>query len=124
MNAPAICLHNVTRTEKGVVKPLLKSITAEIPAGRLVALVGADGAGKTTLMRVLAGLLKPQAGRVEILGGDVYADVARAQSLCGYMPQKFGLYADLSVQENLTLYADLFGLSESDRQARFKRCWR
>ena len=120
MNAPAICLHNVTRTEKGVVKPLLRSITAEIPAGRLVALVGADGAGKTTLMRVLAGLLKPQAGRVEILGGDVYADVARAQSLCGYMPQKFGLYADLSVQENLTLYADLFGLSESDRQARFQ----
>lgn len=120
MNAPAICLHNVTCTEKGVVKPLLKSITAEIPAGRLVALVGADGAGKTTLMRVLAGLLKPQAGRVEILGGDVYADVARAQSLCGYMPQKFGLYADLSVQENLTLYADLFGLSESDRQARFQ----
>ena len=120
MNAPAICLHNVTRTEKGVVKPLLKSITAEIPAGRLVALVGADGAGKTTLMRVLAGLLKPQAGRVEILGGDVYADVARAQSLCGYMPQKFGLYADLSVQENLTLYADLFGLSESDRQERFQ----
>ena len=45
MNAPAICLHNVTRTEKGVAKPLLKSITAEIPAGRLVALVGADGAG-------------------------------------------------------------------------------
>ena len=120
MNAPAICLHNVTRTEKGVVKSLLRSITAEIPAGRLVALVGADGAGKTTLMRVLAGLLKPQAGRVEILGGDVYADVARAQSLCGYMPQKFGLYADLSVQENLTLYADLFGLSESDRQARFQ----
>ena len=120
MNAPAICLHNVTRTEKGVVKPLLKSITVEIPAGRLVALVGADGAGKTTLMRVLAGLLKPQVGRVEILGGDVYADVARAQSLCGYMPQKFGLYADLSVQENLTLYADLFGLSESDRQARFQ----
>ena len=120
MNAPAICLHNVTRTEKGVAKPLLKSITAEVPAGRLVALVGADGAGKTTLMRVLAGLLKPQAGRVEILGGDVYADVARAQSLCGYMPQKFGLYADLSVQENLTLYADLFGLSESDRQARFQ----
>ena len=120
MNAPAICLHNVTRTEKGVAKPLLRSITAEIPAGRLVALVGADGAGKTTLMRVLAGLLKPQAGCVEILGGDVYADVARAQSLCGYMPQKFGLYADLSVQENLTLYADLFGLSESDRQARFQ----
>ena len=120
MNAPAICLHNVTRTEKGVAKPLLRSITAEIPVGRLVALVGADGAGKTTLMRVLAGLLKPQAGRVEILGGDVYADVARAQSLCGYMPQKFGLYADLSVQENLTLYADLFGLSESDRQARFQ----
>ena len=61
MNASAIVLHNVTRTEKGVSKPLLSSISATIPAGRLVALVGADGAGKTTLMRVLAGLLKPHA---------------------------------------------------------------
>ena len=120
MNASAIVLHNVTRTEKGVSKPLLSSISATIPAGRLVALVGADGAGKTTLMRVLAGLLKPQSGNVEILGGDVYQNVARAQALCGYMPQKFGLYADLSVQENLTLYADLFGLDEVTRQTRFK----
>ena len=120
MNASAIVLHNVTRTEKGVSKPLLSSISATIPAGRLVALVGADGAGKTTLMRVLAGLLKPQSGNVEILGGDVYKNVARAQALCGYMPQKFGLYADLSVQENLTLYADLFGLDEGTRQTRFK----
>ena len=120
MNASAIVLHNVTRTEKGVSKPLLSSISATIPPGRLVALVGADGAGKTTLMRVLAGLLKPQSGNVEILGGDVYQNVARAQALCGYMPQKFGLYADLSVQENLTLYADLFGLDEVTRQTRFK----
>lgn len=120
MNASAIVLHNVTRTEKGVSKPLLSSISATIPAGRLVALVGADGAGKTTLMRVLAGLLKPQSGNVEILDGDVYQNVARAQALCGYMPQKFGLYADLSVQENLTLYADLFGLDEVTRQTRFK----
>ena len=120
MSAPAIVLRDVTRTEKGVIKPLLSSISAEIPAGCLVALVGADGAGKTTLMRVLAGLLKPQLGHVEILGGDVYSDVARTQSLCGYMPQKFGLYADLSVQENLTLYADLFGLDEVTRQTRFK----
>ena len=120
MNASAIVLHNVTRTEKGVSKPLLSSISATIPAGRLVALVGADGAGKTTLMRVLAGLLKPQSGNVEILGGDVYQNVARAQALCGYMPQKFGLYADLSVQENLTLYADLFGLDEVTCQTRFK----
>ena len=120
MSASAIVLRNVTRTEKGVSKPLLSSISATIPAGRLVALVGADGAGKTTLMRVLAGLLKPQSGNVEILGGDVYQNVARAQALCGYMPQKFGLYADLSVQENLTLYADLFGLDEGTRQTRFK----
>ena len=119
MTAPAIVLRDVTRTEKGVTKPLLSGISTEIPSGALVALVGADGAGKTTLMRVLAGLLKPQSGSVEILGGDVYSDVARAQSLCGYMPQKFGLYADLSVKENLTLYADLFGLSESVRADRF-----
>lgn len=120
MTAAAIVLRDVTRTEKGVDKPLLSSITASIPEGRLVALVGADGAGKTTLMRVLAGLLKPQSGSVEIFGGDVYQDVARAQSLCGYMPQKFGLYADLSIDENLNLYADLFGLDEATRQERFK----
>lgn len=117
---PAIEIKGVTRTEKGVSEPLLKNVTASIPSGALIALVGADGAGKTTLMRVLAGLLKPQTGSISIFGGDVYSDVSRAQSLCGYMPQKFGLYADLSVIENLKLYADLFGLDEQTRQKRFK----
>ena len=116
----AITLESVSRFEKGVTSPLLKSITADLKKGRLIAVVGADGAGKTTLMRVMAGLLKPQEGVVKLFGEKLYSsELSRLQTLCGYMPQQFGLYTDLSVQENLTLYADLFGLNESERKKRF-----
>ena len=84
-----------------------------------MALVGADGAGKTTLMRIAAGILQPTAGRVTVFGERLYGkNLARLQKQCGYMPQKFGLYEDLSVAENFKLYADLFGLSENDRKER------
>ena len=110
----------VSRTEGGAAAPLLDDISFEVKAGSLFALVGADGAGKTTLMRIAAGLLKPSSGRVEILGEDLYRNLNRLQGFLGYMPQKFGLYTDLSVQENLTLYADLFGLDEPTRRERFR----
>lgn len=110
----------VSRTEGGAAAPLLADISFEVKAGSLFALVGADGAGKTTLMRIAAGLLKPSSGRVEILGEDLYRNLNRLQGFLGYMPQKFGLYTDLSVQENLTLYADLFGLDEPTRRERFR----
>lgn len=110
----------VSRTEGGAAAPLLADISFEVKAGSLFALVGADGAGKTTLMRIAAGLLKPSSGRVEILGEDLYRTLNRLQGYLGYMPQKFGLYTDLSVQENLTLYADLFGLDEPTRRERFR----
>ena len=116
----AITLESVSRFEKGVTSPLLKSITADLKKGQLIAVVGADGAGKTTLMRVMAGLLKPQEGAVKLFGEKLYSkELSRLQTLCGYMPQQFGLYTDLSVKENLTLYADLFGLSEVQRKKRF-----
>ena len=119
-SVPAVSLTNVTRFEKGVRKPILRSVSADFQAGHLIALVGADGAGKTTLMRVMTGLLKPQEGSVRLFGEELYSDqLSRLQTLCGYMPQQFGLYTDLSVQENLALYADLFGLTEAQRQERF-----
>ena len=116
----AITLQSVSRFEKGAQDAILKSVSADLREGRLIALVGADGSGKTTLMRVMAGLLKPQKGTVRIFGEELYSKhLSQLQSFCGYMPQQFGLYTDLSVEENLTLYADLFGLSDLDTKERF-----
>lgn len=116
----AITLQSVSRFEKGAQDAILKSVSADLREGRLIALVGADGSGKTTLIRVMAGLLKPQKGTVRIFGEELYSEhLSKLQSFCGYMPQQFGLYTDLSVEENLTLYADLFGLSDLDRKERF-----
>ena len=115
----ALSFSHVTRTEKGVSAPLLNDITFEAAEGELTALVGADGAGKTTLMRIAAGILAPQSGTVSVLGEKIQVGEAAAQSLIGYMPQKFGLYEDLSVMENFLLYADLFGLGEKERETRF-----
>jgi len=94
-------------------------VSLHIRAGELTALVGADGAGKTTFMRLLAGLLTPTSGRLHVLGIDVAANPQVVQSRIGYMPQRFGLYEDLSVEENLNLYADLHGVPHSIRRARF-----
>lgn len=95
------------------------SLTAR--AGELTALVGPDGAGKTTLIRMMAGLLKPDAGSLRVLGIDLARNSQAAQSRISYMPQRFGLYEDLSVRENLALYADLHGVSQAERRERFAR---
>lgn len=87
----------------------------------LTALVGPDGAGKTTLLRMMAGLLKPDSGSLQVLGMDVAHSPQAVQDLISYMPQRFGLYEDLSVQENLDLYADLHGVSPDLRRERFAR---
>lgn len=114
----ALAFESVSRSEKGAGE-ILSGITARFASSRLVALVGADGAGKTTLMRIAAGILQPTAGRVTVFGERLYGkNLARLQKQCGYMPQKFGLYEDLSVAENFKLYVDLFGLSENDRKER------
>lgn len=88
----------------------LRALSANIHYGRLTGLVGPDGAGKTTLMRVLTGLLVPDAGRVTLAGFDVVRDNDAIHVASGYMPQRFGLYEDLSVLENMRLYAQLRGL--------------
>lgn len=88
---------------------------------KLTALVGPDGAGKTTLLRMIAGLLKPDAGELRVLGLDVASEPQKVQSRISYMPQRFGLYEDLTVQENLDLYADLHGVPERERHERFAR---
>jgi len=98
----------------------LQSIDISIPAGKVTGLIGPDGAGKTTLMRLAAGLLLPDKGDIHALGIDVVEQPLAVQSAVGYMPQRFGLYEDLCVQENLDLYADLHGVAKADRFARYQ----
>ena len=99
----------------------VNGITLGIPSGQLTALVGPDGAGKTTLLRMVAGLMKPDAGQLSVLGIDVTRHPQAVQDRISYMPQRFGLYEDLSVQENLNLYADLHGVPADLRRERFER---
>ncbi|MEJ2122515.1 MAG: ATP-binding cassette domain-containing protein [Alphaproteobacteria bacterium] len=96
----------------------LDALSATIEGGRITGLVGPDGAGKTTLIRLLTGLLRPDLGRIEVLGFDAATEAQRIQSGVGYMPQRFGLYEELSVAENLDLYADLQGLVGPTRKDR------
>jgi ABC-2 type transport system ATP-binding protein len=90
-----------------------------VERGELTALVGPDGAGKTTLMRLAAGLLQADAGSLQVLGIDVGRDPQQVQDRISYMPQRFGLYEDLTVTENLELYADLHGVSATERAQRY-----
>lgn len=99
----------------------IDALSLSVRCGELTALVGPDGAGKTTLMRLFAGLLKPDAGTLSVLGIDVTRDPQAVQDRISYMPQRFGLYDDLSVQENLDLYADLHGVPAAERRDRFAR---
>lgn len=120
---PSICVRKLRkgfRRSGRTDRCALDDISMEIPQGTLVGLVGPDAAGKTTLLRLLSGLLRPQSGNISVLGIDVVQHPAAVQSRIGYMPQKFGLYEDLSVRENLDLYADLRGLPLSERSERYE----
>jgi ABC-2 type transport system ATP-binding protein len=97
----------------------LKNLTFQLQPHSVVALVGPDGAGKTTLLRLAAGLYLPDSGQISIFGHNTVQYTDKIHTMIGYMPQRFGLYEDLTVQENLTLYADLHHVAMPDRQDRF-----
>jgi pyoluteorin transport system ATP-binding protein len=107
--------------ESGEKVSALDGVSLEVAHGSLTALVGPDGAGKTTLIRLATGLMTADSGELTVLGIDVSAEPQQVQDRIGYMPQKFGLYEDLSVQENLDLYADLHGVSLQERRERYPR---
>ncbi len=97
----------------------IRDVSFDVLAGRITGLVGVDGAGKTTLIRIASGLLIPTGGTVTVLGLDSVIDSIEIQSRVGYMPQKFGLYQDLTVSENMDLYADLQGVPGASRKERY-----
>ena len=120
----ALAVRNLKKeffSKKVPVVQALKGVSLKAHRRQVTGLVGADGAGKTTLIRTAAGLIVPTAGSVTVLGLDSVADTIEIQSLVGYMPQKFGLYQDLTVKENMDLYADLQGVPSSQRKDRYRR---
>ena len=118
----ALVLEGVTkrfRAGKRIVCAL-EQVSAHCRPGIVTGLIGPDAAGKTTLMRLLAGLLVPDEGSITVLGIDVLTNPLRVQQVLGYMPQRFGLYGDLTVQENLDLYADLQAVPPAARGPRYE----
>lgn len=97
----------------------LRDVSFTVSKGSITGLIGPDAAGKSTLMRLATGLLVPDAGSIRVLGHDAVTESLAVQGLVGYMPQRFGLYEDLTAQENLDLYADLQGVAVASRQARY-----
>ena len=116
---PLVEIKNVTKTfGKGKIVAL-NNISCEFLSGELIAIAGPDGTGKTTLMRTMAALLKPDSGAISIDGNDTIKDSQSIHKIISYMPQKFGLYEDLTVLQNLNLYADLQGLNSEDKKSVF-----
>jgi len=93
-------------------------ISLEVRAGEIFGFLGANGAGKTTAMRMFIGLLAPSSGTASVAGYDVYTESEKIKRAIGYMSQRFSLYEDLTIRENIRLYGGIYGLSKQDIQAR------
>ncbi|MBM3792260.1 MAG: ABC transporter ATP-binding protein [Acidobacteria bacterium] len=109
----AIRIREVTRRFGAITA--VDRLSLEVAPGEIFGLVGPDGAGKTTTMRLLCGLLSPDQGEIRMSGLDVAQEVDAVRDRIGYMAQRFGLYADLTVDENMGFYADLFGIGRAER---------
>lgn len=116
----AIVIESASKSFGGL-PAALDRISGEIRHGEITGLIGPDGAGKTTLIRLMTGLMLPDSGTLAVLGLDTRAAAPAIQANIGYMPQRFGLYEDLTVRENLDLFADLQGLPPEDRAAVFEQ---
>jgi ABC-2 type transport system ATP-binding protein len=121
MTNTLIDIRNLSKIFPEEPEPALQNLTVQIPGGKIVGLIGPDGAGKTTLIRLMAALLIPTTGSIQIAGKDTVQDPEAIHAFSGYMPQKFGLYEDLSVEQNLNLYADLKGVEEKDKPDAFAK---
>lgn len=121
MSEILVRINEITKKFPMQASPALDNIHAVIPKGEIVGLVGPDGAGKTTLIRLIAGLLLPTKGKITVAGYSTVDQPRMIHNILGYMPQKFGLYEDLTVMQNLDLYADLKGLDLKERPEVFHK---
>ena len=112
----AIDVKRLTRSFPGV--QAVKELSFQVHYGEIFGLVGPDGAGKTTTMRMLAGVLAPEQGSAEVAGFDVVRDPESVKHHISYMSQRFGLYEDLTVDENIRFYGDIFGVKKNKRLER------
>lgn len=117
--APAVSLRDLGRDFGGV--PAVHGLSFDVEPASLFGVVGPDGAGKTTTLRMLAGILRPTRGTAILDGVDVVRSPEEVKPHIAYMAQRFGLYEDLTVAENLHFYADLYGVPRSERPARISR---
>lgn len=107
----AITIQQISKTYQGTTEPALHPLSMEIEEGQIFGLIGPDGAGKTTLFRILVTLLLPDEGTGQVFGKDLVKNYRDIRKLTGYMPGKFALYQDLSVEENLRFFATVFNTS-------------
>jgi ABC-2 type transport system ATP-binding protein len=119
MSGPAILVRGLCKSFSG--RRAVDRLDLSILPNEIFGLVGPDGAGKTTAMRMLAGVMRPDAGEIRIDDIDILADPDRAKHHVSYMPQRFGLYEDLTVDENIRFYADLFSIPRAQRLERAER---
>ncbi len=99
----------------------VRGVDFDVAPGEIYGLIGPDGAGKTTTIRMLAGVMKPTSGIARVSGFDTAREAENLRQQVGYMAQRFSLYGDLSVRENIEFYADIFGVRGKDREPRIKR---
>jgi ABC-2 type transport system ATP-binding protein len=116
---PIIVTHNLGRSFKEVTA--VDNLNITVRAGEIFGLLGPDGAGKTTTIRLLAAILDPSSGRAEVAGFDTVKEPESIKRRIGYMAQRFNLYADLSVWENLNFFADVFEMKGKTRTQRIDR---
>ncbi len=101
----------------------VKGIDLQVKAGEVFGLIGPDGAGKTTLMRAVCTLLAPDEGEIKVAGRDVTRHIAETRTILGYMPQRFSLYQDLTVEQNLNFFAELFQVPEQEKESRLRQLY-
>jgi len=119
MTAPAIDAHELTRRFGGFTA--VDRVTFDVRAGEVFGFLGANGAGKTTAIRMLTGLLAPSSGRARVAGHDVASEAEQIKRRIGYMSQRFSLYEDLTVRENIRLYGGIYDLSDREIRDRTDR---
>jgi ABC-2 type transport system ATP-binding protein len=114
-----IQVENVSKTYGTVTA--VEDVSFDVAGGQILGFLGSDGAGKTTLLRMIAAMIRPAAGRIRIAGLDSISGRKQVKTRIGYMPQRFGLYQDLTVEENIEFFMDIYGIAGAERSRRKQR---